>query len=110
MIVDANLLLYAVDESSTHNAAAAAWLEETLDGDSRVGPPWQTIGASSGSSHIRESPKTRCPLPARGDTRRLAGSPCGVDSTRDSAEPSPGFMQDYTHRSTSPPISSLMHN
>jgi toxin-antitoxin system PIN domain toxin len=45
MIVDANLLLYAVDESSTHNAAAAAWLEETLDGDSRVGLPWQTIGA-----------------------------------------------------------------
>ena len=45
MIVDANLLLYAVDENSTHNAAAAAWLEETLDGDSRVGLPWQTIGA-----------------------------------------------------------------
>jgi toxin-antitoxin system PIN domain toxin len=45
MIVDANLLLYAVDEASVHNAAAAAWLEETLDGDSRVGIPWQTIGA-----------------------------------------------------------------
>ena len=45
MIVDANLLLYAVDENSTHNAAAAAWLQEKLDGDSRVGLPWQTIGA-----------------------------------------------------------------
>lgn len=45
MIVDANLLLYAVDEDSTHNAAAAAWLEKTLDGDRRVGLPWQTIGA-----------------------------------------------------------------
>jgi len=45
MIVDANLLLYAVDENNTHNAAAAAWLQETLDGDSRVGLPWQTIGA-----------------------------------------------------------------
>ncbi len=45
MIVDANLLLYAVDESSIHNAAAASWLEEVLHGDSRVGLPWQTIGA-----------------------------------------------------------------
>lgn len=45
MIVDANLLLYAVDESSPHNAAAASWLEEVLFGDRRVGLPWQTIGA-----------------------------------------------------------------
>jgi len=45
MIVDANLLLYAVDENSAHNAAAASWLERTLDGDVRVGLPWQTIGA-----------------------------------------------------------------
>ena len=45
MIVDANLLLYAVDEHSAHNLAAASWLEEALDGDSRVGLPWQTIGA-----------------------------------------------------------------
>lgn len=44
-IVDANLLLYAVDENSAQNAPAAAWLKETLDGDSRVGLPWQTIGA-----------------------------------------------------------------
>lgn len=45
MIVDANLLLYAVDESSVHNRAASSWLEKTLAGDSRVGLPWQTIGA-----------------------------------------------------------------
>jgi toxin-antitoxin system PIN domain toxin len=45
MIVDANLLLYAVDEDSRHNAAAAAWLAETLRGPNRVGLPWQTIGA-----------------------------------------------------------------
>lgn len=45
MIVDANLLLYAVDDSSGHNAAAASWLQEVLAGDSRVGLPWQTIGA-----------------------------------------------------------------
>lgn len=45
MIVDANLLLYAVDENSAHNAAASSWLEEAFRGDSRVGVPWQTIGA-----------------------------------------------------------------
>ncbi|MGD9619320.1 MAG: TA system VapC family ribonuclease toxin [Mycolicibacterium sp.] len=45
MIVDANLLLYAVDESSAYNRAAAAWLKKVLAGDSRVGLPWQTIGA-----------------------------------------------------------------
>lgn len=62
MIVDANLLLHAVDENSTHNAAAAAWLEETLDGDRRVGLPWQTIGAFL---RIVTHPRvTENPLPA----------------------------------------------
>lgn len=45
MLLDANLLLYAVDADSKHNPAAAAWLEETLNGDNRIGLPWQTIGA-----------------------------------------------------------------
>ena len=45
MLVDANLLLYAVDSRSRHNRAAAEWLEEVLGGDRRVGIPWQTIGA-----------------------------------------------------------------
>jgi len=45
MIVDANLLLYAVDETSAHHIAAGSWLQEVLNGDSRVGLPWQTVGA-----------------------------------------------------------------
>jgi uncharacterized protein len=45
MLLDANLLLYATDSSSTHHDAAASWLTETLNGDRRVGMPWQTIGA-----------------------------------------------------------------
>jgi uncharacterized protein len=62
MIVDANLLLYAVDETSNHNAAAAAWLQQTLNGDSRVGLPWQTIGAFL---RIATHPRiTDNPLPA----------------------------------------------
>ncbi len=45
MLLDANLLLCAVDRSSPYNTAAAAWLERTLNGDRRVALPWQTIGA-----------------------------------------------------------------
>ncbi|MEB3067959.1 TA system VapC family ribonuclease toxin [[Mycobacterium] vasticus] len=45
MILDANLLLYAVDEDSKHNPTASAWLEDVLAGPNRIGLPWQTIGA-----------------------------------------------------------------
>jgi toxin-antitoxin system PIN domain toxin len=45
MLLDANLLLYAVDARSRYNAAAAEWLDGALSGDRRVGLPWQTIGA-----------------------------------------------------------------
>jgi toxin-antitoxin system PIN domain toxin len=45
MLVDANLLLYAVDARSPHNPPAARWWQEALTGDRRVGIPWQTIGA-----------------------------------------------------------------
>lgn len=45
MLIDANLLLFAVDAQSPHNAAAAAWLEPALNGNRRVAIPWQTIGA-----------------------------------------------------------------
>lgn len=45
MLLDANLLLYAVDERSPHNRAAAQWLVQVLNGGRRVALPWQTIGA-----------------------------------------------------------------
>lgn len=45
MLVDANILLYAVDAGSRHHDAASAWLEEALNGDRRVGIPWQSLGA-----------------------------------------------------------------
>lgn len=45
MIVDANILLYAVAKQAPHHDRAAAWLAEALGGRSRVGLPWQTIGA-----------------------------------------------------------------
>lgn len=45
MLVDANLLLFAVDRSSPSHAAAEHWLVSVLNGDRRVGLPWQSIGA-----------------------------------------------------------------
>lgn len=45
MLLDANLLIYAVDEGSPQHVAAREWLETTFNGDRRVALPWQTIGA-----------------------------------------------------------------
>lgn len=45
MLVDANILLYAVDRRSPLHERAAEWWTDALRGDRRVGIPWQTIGA-----------------------------------------------------------------
>ena len=45
MLVDANLLLYAVDAASPWHTRAAAWLTEALNGDRRVGIPWESLTA-----------------------------------------------------------------
>lgn len=45
MLVDANLLLYAVHIESPFHAAAAEWLTEQLNGDRRVGLPWRSLVA-----------------------------------------------------------------
>jgi toxin-antitoxin system PIN domain toxin len=45
MLLDANLLLYAVHRQAARHDAAAAWLTEQLNGPRRVGLPWQSLGA-----------------------------------------------------------------
>jgi toxin-antitoxin system PIN domain toxin len=45
MLVDANLLLYAVDEAAPAHDGAAAWLEEQLNGSRRVGLAWESLTA-----------------------------------------------------------------
>ncbi len=45
MLLDANLLLYAVHKSAGQHEAAAEWLTEQLNGSRRVGLPWQSLGA-----------------------------------------------------------------
>ena len=45
MLVDANLLLYAVDESSPRHQASRDWLNAAMTGDRRVAIPWQSLSA-----------------------------------------------------------------
>ena len=62
MLVDANLLLYAVSGAAPQHDTARSWWEATLNGAGRVGLPWQTIGAFV---RIATHPRvTRRPLPA----------------------------------------------
>lgn len=45
MIVDANVLVHARDLDSPQHEAARAWLQDALNGDTRVGLPWQSLTA-----------------------------------------------------------------
>jgi len=45
VIVDANVLLYAVDADSRFHAEARDWLEGALNGATRVGLPWISLVA-----------------------------------------------------------------
>lgn len=45
MLVDANLLLYAVDQRSAAHATVRDWLTAELNGTRRVGLPWQSLGS-----------------------------------------------------------------
>lgn len=43
ILVDANLLIYAVAESSPHYKDSRAWLEAQLNGADRLGLPWPSL-------------------------------------------------------------------
>lgn len=45
MLIDANILLYSIDEDSPFHATAREWLTTALNGPQRVGLPWQSLGA-----------------------------------------------------------------
>lgn len=45
MLVDANILLYARNTEDPHHDAAKQWLETVLNGNRRVGLPWQSLYA-----------------------------------------------------------------
>ena len=54
MLVDANILLYAVDEDSEFHPRAKSWLESALNGPRRVGLPWQSL---TGFMRIATNPR-----------------------------------------------------
>ena len=43
ILIDANLLIYAIDTESRSHNKARRWLERTLSGTTRVGVPWIVI-------------------------------------------------------------------
>jgi len=43
MLVDANVLLFAEDESSPFHTPAVHWLTAALNGDVRIGLPWPSL-------------------------------------------------------------------
>ena len=45
MLVDANILLYAVDDDSPFHEPSRAWIEEALNGSRRVAIPWMSLAA-----------------------------------------------------------------
>ena len=45
MLIDANLLIYAVDRSAHDHDRAAEWLQHQLNGDHLIGIPWESLSA-----------------------------------------------------------------
>jgi toxin-antitoxin system PIN domain toxin len=45
MLLDANLLIYAVHAGAEQHEPAAAWITQQLNGPRRVGLPWQSLSA-----------------------------------------------------------------
>jgi uncharacterized protein len=65
VIVDANILLYAVDARSTFHQPARNWLEDALNGPARVGLPWMSLTTFLRiSTHLRVSANPLSPADA----------------------------------------------
>ncbi len=99
MLVDANILLYAVDERSRAHATARSWLEAALNGSHRVGLPWQSLlafvrivthpralpvplGPSEAWSFVADwldAPAVWTPQPGRGYREILERLICGLE-------------------------------
>lgn len=65
MLIDANILLYAVDASSPFHDRASSWLTDKLTGTRRIGFPWQSLVAFLRiSTHPRASARPLDPADA----------------------------------------------
>lgn len=68
-IVDLNVLLYAVNESSAHHDAIHSWWLEAVNGDESIGIPWVVLlGFLRLSTNPRVFPK---PLSHRGALEKV---------------------------------------
>jgi toxin-antitoxin system PIN domain toxin len=79
VIVDANVLLYAVDETAVHHEQSLAWLEDTLAGTEAIGLAWVVLLAFiriATSPSIFPSPLT--PDEATGQVEAWLGAPAAV--------------------------------
>jgi uncharacterized protein len=43
ILIDVNILVYATHEESVAHAAAGAWLDQQLNGSTKVGVPWASM-------------------------------------------------------------------
>jgi toxin-antitoxin system PIN domain toxin len=65
VIVDANILLYAVDSRSVFHEPARNWLEDALNGPVRIGLPWASLTAFLRiATHLRATPRPLAPREA----------------------------------------------
>ena len=70
MLVDANLLLYAVDERSPFHERSLQWLTESMNGARRVGLPWMSLIAFLRiSTNLRATDRPLSPSDAAGFVR-----------------------------------------
>jgi len=70
MLVDANLLLYAVDERSPFHERSHQWLTDALNGARRVGIPWMSLIAFLRiSTNLRATERPLTPTEAAGFVR-----------------------------------------
>lgn len=91
MLVDANLLLYAVHERATQHEAAKAWLTEQLNGSRRVGLPWQSLSAFIRiATHPRAFERPLEPIAACDCVADWLEAPVAW-----TPEPGPGFLASF---------------
>ncbi|MBA2383193.1 MAG: PIN domain-containing protein [Actinobacteria bacterium] len=65
MLVDANILLFAVDSTSPFHSVAERWLTDRLTGPGRLGLPWKSLTAFLRvSTHPRAAERPLAPAEA----------------------------------------------
>ena len=89
MLVDANVLLFAVDQRSPFHEPCRGWLEGALSGPRRVGLPWPSLLAFLRiATHPRAAERPLSPAAAWGHVRRwLAAGPAWIPA------PGPGHAE-----------------